>query len=235
MVKGTVQQETAVLLGMIAFGLMHGLNPSHGWMVAVLYSIRSKRPLASSITSSSIIAGAHFISSIAVVVAFILFTTFVPIQISQNYLNYAVAIALGMLAFMFWREKAEDLTQTQHGHLHDDLTDRAEHDHEHWHKETAYHSHVHIHEKRMLPTLPAIASFALVLGFAHEEELVILSLAVGGVSPILLMVAYASSVAASLIGITVLAVRVYTHIPHKVIIIRNICQKLVHSYLQAWL
>jgi nickel/cobalt exporter len=45
----------------------------------------------------------------------------------------------------------------------------------------------------------------------------ILSLAVGGVNPILLMVAYASSVAIALIGITVLAVKVYLHIQHKMI------------------
>jgi nickel/cobalt exporter len=64
--------------------------------------------------------------------------------------------------------------------------------------------------------LAAIAGFGLVLGFAHEEEFVILSLAVGGVNPILLMVAYASAVAAALMGITVLAVKVYSQIQDKV-------------------
>ena len=65
--------------------------------------------------------------------------------------------------------------------------------------------------------LAAIAGFALVLGFAHEEEFVILSLAIGGVNPILLMVAYASSVAIALIGITVLVVKVYMHFQDRVI------------------
>ena len=106
---------TPVLLGVIAFGLLHGVNPSHGWTVAVLYSIRSKRPLFSSIASSGIIAGAHFLSSIAVVIAFIFVTMLV--QIPQTYMNYAVAIALGVLAFVFWREKSEDLEEAQHGHL----------------------------------------------------------------------------------------------------------------------
>lgn len=63
----------------------------------------------------------------------------------------------------------------------------------------------------------AIASFAFVLGFAHEEEFVILALAAGGVDPLMLMIAYASSVAVALIGITVLGVEAYTHIQHKVI------------------
>jgi hypothetical protein len=29
-------------------------------------------------------------------------------------LNYAVAVALGILAYIFWKEKSEDLAKTQH-------------------------------------------------------------------------------------------------------------------------
>jgi nickel/cobalt transporter (NicO) family protein len=46
---------------------------------------------------------------------------------------------------------------------------------------------------------------------------VILSLAVGGVNPILLMLAYASSVAAALIGITVLSVKLFGRIQHRIL------------------
>jgi nickel/cobalt exporter len=206
---------TPIMLGVIAFGLLHGVNPSHGWTVAVLYSIRSKRPLSSSIVSSGIIAGAHFLSSVAVVLAFIFVSML--IQIPQTYMNYAVAIALGVLAFVFWREKSEDFQEDQHGHLHQENIDHIDHEHSHWHKEIGYHTHEHIHRQRVRPTLAAIAGFALVLGFAHEEEFVILSLAIGGVNPILLMIAYAMSVAIALIGITVLAVKVYVHIQDRVI------------------
>jgi len=169
----SLAELTPIMLGVIAFGLLHGVNPSHGWTVAVLYSIRSKRPLSSSIASSGIIAGAHFLSSIAVVLAFIFVTMLV--QIPHTYMNYAVAIALGILAFMFWREKSEDLAETQHGHLHHENTDKIDHEHSHWHKETGYHTHLHVHHQRIRPTLVAFAGFALVLGFAHEEEFVILS------------------------------------------------------------
>jgi hypothetical protein len=79
------------------------------------------------------------------------------------------------------------------------------------------HTHMHLHQKRSLPTLAAIAGFALVLGFAHEEEFVILTLAIGGINPLILMIAYATAVAAGLIGITVLAVKLYSYIQHKVI------------------
>ena len=211
-----MQDAAVVFLGIIAFGLLHGINPSHGWTVAVLYSIRNKRPLLSSLTSSSILAGAHFLSSIVVVAAFLFVTMF--IQIPQTYLNYAVASALGILAYLFWKEKTEDLTETQHGHLHHDFTENLEHEHRHRHSSTgSSHTHMHLHQKRSLPTLAAIAGFALVLGFAHEEEFVILTLAVGGINPLLLMIAYATAVAAGLIGVTVMAVKIYSYIQHKVI------------------
>ncbi len=210
------QEASALLLGVVAFGLLHGINPSHGWTVAVLYSIRNRRPLLSSLASSGILAGAHFLSSMVVVIAFILLTSYV-VKIPDGYMNYAVAAALGILAFMFWREKGEDLEKAQHGHLHESAAKAVEHEHAHWHGGTGYHTHVHLHEVRTVPKLAAIAGFALVLGFAHEEEFVILSLAVGGADPLLLMVAYASAVAAALIGVTVLAVKVYSRIQDRVI------------------
>jgi nickel/cobalt transporter (NicO) family protein len=207
--------QEALLLGVVIFGLLHGANPSHGWTVAVLYSIRSKRQVLGAILSSGMIAGAHFLSSIIVVIAYISITMFV--QLPQLYLNYAAAIALGILAYIFWREKGEDLIETQHGHLHSH-TEQQKHEHAHWHKGIGYHAHLHLHQKRMLPTLSALAAFALILGFAHEEEFVILALAAGGAEPLLLMASYAASVAASLIGITILAIKVYAYIERRVIV-----------------
>jgi nickel/cobalt exporter len=208
--------QEAVIIGVVIFGLLHGANPSHGWTVAALYSIRSKRRVLGAIVSSGMIAGAHFLSSIIVVIAYISITMFV--QLPQLYLNYAAAIALGILAYIFWREKGEDLIETQHGHLHSH-TEQQEHEHAHWHKGVGYHAHLHVHQKMMLPTLSALAAFALILGFAHEEEFVILALAAGGgAEPLLLMASYAASVAASLIGITILAIKVYTYIERRVIV-----------------
>jgi nickel/cobalt exporter len=210
-----VQDAAIVLFGIVAFGLLHGINPSHGWTVAVLYSIRNKRPLVSSLTSSSILAGAHFLSSIVVVAVFSFVTIF--IQIPQTYLDYAVAAALGILAYLFWKEKTENLIDTQHGHLHHGSTEQIEHEHGHWHSSIGTHTHIHFHEKRSSPTLLALAGVALVLGFAHEEEFVILTLAVGGIDPLPLMIAYATAVAAGLIGVTVMAVKIYSYIQNKII------------------
>lgn len=98
-------QENAIFLGVIVFGLLHGINPSHGWIVAVLYSIRKERKVISSIISSGIIAGSHFISSIAVVLAFIVVSTYFKIPISQSILNNGVALTLGLLAYIFGKKK----------------------------------------------------------------------------------------------------------------------------------
>jgi hypothetical protein len=198
----------------MTFGLLHGINPSHGWPVAILYSMRSKNPLLSGIISSSIIASAHFVSSIAVVIAYMLLTNI--IEIPQVYMRYGAAIALGILAYIFWKEKGEDFANTQHGHLHEDeiiikeVAATRHHEHKHWHKEPGYHSHVHTHQRRELPSLRKIATFAFVLGFVHEEEFVILAIAATQtIDPIILMVAYASSVAGALIGITVILMKLY--------------------------
>jgi len=53
------------------------------------------------------------------------------------------------------------------------------------------------------------------LGFAHEEEFDILALAAGGLGLFLLMVSYASSVAAALMGITIICAKVYVPIQDK--------------------
>ena len=209
-----MQEILPVLSGIIIFGLLHGVNPSHGWTIAVLYALQNKRPLLSSIISSSILAMGHFLSSIVVVLAFLLFSTY--IDIPQNYLNYAAAIALGILAYMFWREKPDDLVKSQHGHLHQ-FSDEVKHDHIHWHKDERYHNHLHIHQIRKLPSLSALAISALILGFAHEEEFVILSLAAAGVNPVLLMIVYALSVCVALIGVTILSVKVITTLQDRII------------------
>lgn len=213
--------EFSAFLGVVLFGLIHGLNPSHGWTVAVIYSLRKKRKVISGIISSGIIAGGHFLSSIVVLIVFLLLKSFFQIPISESYLNYAVAITLGILAYIFWKEQTEDLTKTQHGHLHYDVPviGDTEHRHDHWHKDVGYHSHLHLHlaQKKYIVSLTAIAIFGIVLGFAHEEEFVILSLAVGGLNPVFLILSYALSVSAALIGVTILSVKVYTALQYRIV------------------
>ncbi|HET9805524.1 MAG TPA: hypothetical protein VFP49_01315 [Nitrososphaeraceae archaeon] len=95
--------------------------------------------------------------------------------------------------------------------MHDhQFSEEVKHNHRHWHKGEGYHIHLHTHLIRRLPSLSALAISALVLGFAHEEEFVILSVAAAGVDPLLLMIVYALSISVALMGITILSVKVIT-------------------------
>jgi ABC-type nickel/cobalt efflux system permease component RcnA len=222
-----------VLASTITFGLFHGVNPSHGWPLATLYSMRSKKPLVSGLKSSSILAVAHFVSSIIVVLAYILVSE--AIEIPNIYLRYGAAIGLGILAVIFWKEKSEDYVKTQHGHLHNDdfgIRYDASHEHTHWHKNIGCHSHEHIHRKRKSPSLKSMTGLAFTLGFAHEEEFVILAIAAGsGVNPLTIMFAYASSVAVALIGITLLSLKVFKHFQHRIIYYSKYLPKITSALI----
>jgi len=197
------------LIGVIAIGLLHGLEPGHGWPIALLYSVRTERPTFYALISSSIISFFHFISSIAVVLVYFLASSFV--NFTSPILKYVAFAALIVLAVKLFLEKVDDQLENQHGHFHDNAQN-LEHEHEHEHPDVFVHTHIHFHPKRVILSLRKIASCAFFLGFAHEEEFALLALAVGGFSPLLLMSAYGLSVTASLVAITVLGIKMYERV-----------------------
>ena len=197
------------LVGVIAIGLLHGLEPGHGWPIALLYSVRTGRPTFYAFVSSGIISFFHFISSIAVVLVYFVASSFV--NFTSPLLKYVAFAALMVLAVKLFLEKVDDQLENQHGHFHDN-TQEIEHQHEHEHPRMGCHVHIHVHPKRLVLSLRKIASCAFFLGFAHEEEFALLALAVGGVSPLLLMSAYGLSVTASLVAITVLGIKMYERV-----------------------
>jgi len=203
----------ASLIGVIMIGLLHGLEPGHGWPIALLYSARTVRPTFYAFVSSGIISFFHFVSSI-VVVAFYLLASSV-INFTSPILRYIAFVMLILLAFRLLTEKVKDEFEAQHGHFHDNTED-IEHEHEHVHPGASHHTHVHQHAKRVILSLWKIASCAFFLGFAHEEEFSLLALAIGGVDPLFLMIAYASSVTASLIGVTIIGMKMYEKVRARV-------------------
>jgi len=203
----------SAFLAVIAIGLLHGLEPGHGWPVAFLYSSRTHNRVFYGFLSSIIISLFHFISSIAVVVVYLLVSSIIvfPSQI----MKYLAGVALILLAFRFFFERVEDESLSQHGHLHENVGE-VEHEHEHEHPDVGKHNHLHKHARRVKLTLLGIATFAFVLGFAHEEEFALLALAVGGVNPIALMLLYATSVTIALVGITLVSIKAYEKVEAKI-------------------
>ncbi|MCW4003518.1 MAG: nickel/cobalt transporter [Candidatus Bathyarchaeota archaeon] len=203
----------ASIIGVVVIGLLHGLEPGHGWPLALLYSAKTTRPTFYAFVSSGIISAAHFFSSIMVVLIYVLVSAFY--DFSSPILTYIAVVVLVILAIKLFTEKVHSDLDEQHGHFHDNATDLT-HTHEHEHKEEGFHTHEHLHPKRLNMSLWKLASCAFVLGFAHEEEFALLALAVGGISPLLLMVSYGLAVAVGLIGVTLLGVKMYEHVKNRI-------------------
>ncbi|MCW3983926.1 MAG: nickel/cobalt transporter [Candidatus Bathyarchaeota archaeon] len=203
----------ASIIGVIVIGLLHGLEPGHGWPLALLYSAKTTRPMFYAFVSSGILSLAHFASSIAVVLIYVVVSVFY--DFSSPILTYIAAAVLIILAIKLFTEKVHSDLAEQHGHFHDNACDLT-HTHEHEHAEVGLHNHEHLHPKRLNMSLWKLASCAFVLGFAHEEEFALLALAVGGVSPLLLMVAYGLAVAVGLIGVTLLGMKMYERVKDRI-------------------
>lgn len=195
-----------VLINVILFGLVHGLEPGHGWPFAFLYSIKQSNPRRQAFISSFIISICHFISSITVVVVYLLVAQIILIP-GESFRLITAGILI-ILAIFFWREKTDNFIADQHEHLHENK-DALEHEHEHIHLDGKQHVHSHTHAKTKTKSLLGLASFALLLGFVHEEELALIALFLTGRDPWLLVIAYGTSVCVGLIGITLICTKAY--------------------------
>jgi len=192
-------------LGVVLMGLLHGFEPGHGWPVAVLYSMKKRNPYASATLSSFIIGIGHLASSIAVVVAYVLFQKWLNLE--APWLKYVAAALLLILALKLFREKTDNL-ERQHGHEHPGSPE-IEHEHEHEHPEQSQHTHKHRHKAAVALSLMGLASFSFVLGFAHEEEIALLALVAGGLNAWALMASYGLSVLLGLMVATIVGVGLY--------------------------
>ena len=192
-------------IGVVIIGILHGFEPGHGWPVAVLYSMKKRNAVASATLSSSIIGIGHLASSIAVVVAFVFLQRWLNFE--APWIKYVAAALLLLLAFKLFREKADGL-ERQHGHNHPGNPE-IEHEHGHEHPGQGQHAHKHKHQAAVTLSLLGLASFAFILGFAHEEEIALLALVAGGLSAWILMVAYGVSVLLGLVLVTIVGVKVY--------------------------
>ncbi len=209
----------AALVAVVVIGLLHGIEPAHGWPVALFYAASKKRPGLQALLSSGVMAGAHFTSSVAAVVAYLVLSLFIPLSIPI--LKYVASVFLIILAIRFWWSGSE---KAQHGHAHDVLQ-KLEHTHEHNHNRNEVHIHGHTHQAKIM-TLTGLAGFAFALGFAHEEEFALLALAVGGVDPVLLIVSYALAVTVSLVGITLVSVRAYGRFKERMRVVERFAPKI---------
>ncbi|MFX1237545.1 MAG: nickel/cobalt transporter [Promethearchaeota archaeon] len=197
-----------VIAGVILFGFLHGLEPGHGWPFAFLYSIKKENPIKRAFITSLIISISHLISSITVVIIYLLLSELIVIPV--NLLRYITAGLLIFIAIIFWREEVSNDITNQHEHLHDNKAP-LEHEHKHIHLNGKEHTHSHHHSKSPEKSLIGLSIFALILGFIHAEEFALIALFLSGANPWIITISYAMSVTAGLVGITLVCTKAYKY------------------------
>ena len=93
-----------IYLSVILIGIIHGLEPGHGWPIAVYYSLRKKNRALYGLIASSLIAFFHFFSSIVVVILFLLLNKSLNLT-SFPIARYLASAILIILAAKVWFTK----------------------------------------------------------------------------------------------------------------------------------
>lgn len=178
---------TAIYVTAVSIGMLHGLEPGHGWPIAAVFALRQRNRWWYGIWAALILAVAHLTSSFAVVGAYALANHFLNFH-QAHWMNFVAGGLLILMGAHQWRSG---------GHHHD------HHHHDHGDEDGGA---VPRSDRLASGTLLGLAGFAFALGFAHEEEFAIIALAAGRASPWLVMAVYASAVSLSLVLLTCLAI-----------------------------
>jgi nickel/cobalt exporter len=220
-------EALGLLLGAVALGAVHGIEPGHGWPVAASYALDQANKWVYGFAASFILGIGHLISSIAMVGVFFYAKDYFnltqvnePIRLVGNvFLGGPVSVVAGILLI------ALGIREYQHGHSHDHDNGNS-HDHDDGGLISRLKGfipfgggHSHSHEDLDDAAdrgLLGIAWFAFLLGFAHEEEFEIIALCAGSNYCLELMSAYAITVIVGIVGLTMLLIAGYQHYEEKV-------------------
>ncbi|ELY67323.1 FKBP-type peptidyl-prolyl cis-trans isomerase [Natrinema versiforme] len=137
-----------LLLGAVALGGIHGIEPGHGWPVAASYALDRTNKWAYGFAASFILGVGHLVSSIAMVGAFFYAKEYFdltqvnePIPILDGiHIGGPVSLVAGVLLI------ALGIREYSHGHSHGNHD--ANHDSDH-HNSDHGHSHDHEHNSEV--------------------------------------------------------------------------------------
>ena len=178
------ETSLGLFLGAAGLGLLHGVEPGHGWPVAAAWALARPASKRAGILAATIIGVGHLISSIAVVLLFFAAKEYFDLG-AMAWIDWLAGGLL--LALAAWQVRA-GLRDGGHHHHH-----------------VQGHGHDH-HEPASTSGLWALAVFAFTLGFVHEEEFQIIALCAGSAHCLSLMLTYAMAVIVGLIGLTLMLV-----------------------------
>ena len=100
------------LIPVAVIGLIHGLEPGHGWPLAIAMAHRRGRPHLYGAWAASVLGLGHLVSSFAVVGVYIAFDS--VFDFSSDVFRYIAGSLLLLIAVRFWLEKGHGLDQ-EHG------------------------------------------------------------------------------------------------------------------------
>ncbi|NHX37248.1 MULTISPECIES: hypothetical protein [Halolamina] len=168
-----------LLVGAVALGAVHGVEPGHGWPVAASYALDQSNKWLYGFAASLILGIGHLISSIAMVGAFFYAKSYFsltqvnePITVLEGVtIGGPVSLVAGVLLILLGLREyygGHGHGDDGHGHAHDDhghddhenAHDHDADDHEHAHGE---HSHDDGWVARIRTVLPFVG------GHAHES------------------------------------------------------------------
>ncbi|AKU07398.1 hypothetical protein [Haloferax gibbonsii] len=217
-----------LVVGAVALGAIHGVEPGHGWPVAASYALDQANKWVYGFAASFILGVGHLVSSIAMVGVFFYAKEYFDLtQVNESItilggvqIGGQVSLVAGVLLIALGiREYTHGHAHGTHGHddgeghTHDhDHSHESSHSHEEGHSHDRGHSHSHSHgdlDEAADRGLLGIAWFAFVLGFAHEEEFEIIALCAGSNYCLELMSAYAVTVIVGIVGLTMLLIAGY--------------------------
>ena len=157
----------------VTMGLIHGTEPGHGWLLAVLHSLE-KGGISRALLYTTILAVGHFSSTVLVVGGvWILKSTLEQYLLVLQVASGVMLLALGArMALKYLRERRKGA-----------------------------HEHGHAGPKSWEPR--EMFKYAFLLGLAHEEEVALAGFILVGANPAVLALAYSIAVYAAMAAWTV--------------------------------
>jgi nickel/cobalt exporter len=157
-----VDAPGGLLAGAILLGLVHGVEPGHGWPVAAAYAMDRSNAWAAGFAASLLIGIGHLVSSIAVVFAYFYAIAYFDLtQLDEPVVIAGVAIGgpLGIVAGVlliglgireYYGGGHGHDHSGDHGHAHGDgpghdRDEHGDHEHEDHDHDDPQHSHHHDH------------------------------------------------------------------------------------------
>lgn len=210
-------------------GLFHGLEPGHAWPVAGVYALNQRRKWLTGLAGGILLSIAHILASSALVLLFILASSQIDLSPFTTAIRGGAGVLLLYLGYRLYthghdHDHGHDHNEASHesdeGHT-DDAGAEADHDHDDGFAfdaegDDVSESALSAFQVGTNTGLLGFAGFAFLVGFAHEEQLALLSFCAGTGTCLTLVLVYGIAVTLSITTMVLLTVVAYNRVQERV-------------------